>query len=49
MINITTSLDNKELTPGVFLDLSKAYDTIDHHDHEKVLKKLKCYSIKKHP
>ena len=27
---ITTSLDNKKSTIGVFIDLKKAFDTIDH-------------------
>ena len=28
---ITTSLDNKKATVGVFIDLKKAFDTIDHN------------------
>jgi hypothetical protein len=28
-IRISTALDNKELTVGVFIDLSKAFDTVD--------------------
>ena len=29
--NITSAMDNRESTAGVFLDLSKAFDSIDHH------------------
>jgi hypothetical protein len=28
--NITSSLDRKELVMGIFLHLSKAFDTVDH-------------------
>ena len=28
--NITSALDRKELAIGIFLDLSKAFDTINH-------------------
>ena len=41
--NISNSLDNKDYTIGVFLDLSKAFDTIN---HEILLNKLSYYSIR---
>ena len=40
---ITSSLANKEHVTGVFLDLSKAYDTID---HQILLYKLEAYGIR---
>jgi len=40
---ITTSLDKKESTIGVFIDLKKAFDTID---HSLLLKKLALYGIR---
>ena len=41
--NIASSIDNRESTVGVFLDLSKALDTID---HLILLNKLEKYSIR---
>ena len=37
--NIQTHLDKNQLTAGVFIDLKKAFDTVDHdilHDHENL-------------
>ena len=41
--NTTQALDNKQSTIAVFLDLSKAFDTIDHNI---LLTKLKFYGIR---
>ena len=43
--NIASAMDNRESTTGVFLDLSKAFDTIDHHT---LLNKLDHYDIRGH-
>ena len=40
---ITTSLDNKKATVGVFIDLKKVFDTIDHN---LLLQKLEHYGIR---
>ena len=40
---ITSSLDNGDLVIGVFLDLKKAFDTVD---HQILLKKLYLYGIR---
>ena len=41
--NITTALDPKKCTIGVFIDLKKPFDTIDHH---LLLRKLEAYGIR---
>lgn len=41
--NITAALDQKNCTIGVFIDLKKAFDTIDHN---LLLRKLEAYGIR---
>ena len=41
--NILTGFDNKEMTLAVFLDLSKAFDTVD---HKILLQKMHTYGIR---
>ena len=43
MENLTKELDNKKITVGVFIDLKKAFDTID---HSLLIKKLEFYGIR---
>ena len=43
---ITEAIDSKKLSIGIFLDLSKAFDTVD---HEILLKKLENYGIRGTP
>ena len=40
---ITTSIDKQNVTIGVFIDLKKAFDTIDHNI---LLKKMEVYGIR---
>ena len=40
---ITNSLDNHEATVGVFIDLKKAFDTVD---HSILIEKLYHYGIR---
>ena len=41
--NIQTHLDKNELTVGIFIDLSKAFDNVD---HDIVFTKLDHYGIR---
>ena len=40
---ITTAIDNREFVVGVFLDLSKAFDTVN---HDLLFQKLEFYGIR---
>ena len=40
---ITGSIDRRKTTIGVFIDLAKAFDTVD---HQILLQKLECYGIR---
>ena len=42
LMNTYESLDNGDVTTGIFIDLSKAFDTVN---YEKLLYKLHCYGI----
>ena len=40
---VTSAIDKQESTIGVFIDLTKAFDTVD---HKILLSKLQCYGIR---
>jgi len=40
--NILNSIDNRKIVGGIFLDLQKAFDCVDHNT---LLEKLKFYGI----
>ena len=42
-MNVLTALDNGEVATGLFVDLSKAFDTVN---HEKLLEKMYAYGIR---
>jgi hypothetical protein len=43
LLNITTALNNKQIVGGIFCDLSKAFDCVN---HEILPSKLELYGIK---
>ena len=43
MKKISSAIDNKEISVGIFIDLSKAFDTVN---HEILLDKLRYFGIR---
>mgnify|MGYP001799899540 CR=1 FL=1 len=43
---ISSSIDKHELTIGIFIDFSKAFDTVDTVNHQTLLDKLYHYGIR---
>ena len=43
LYNVLNALDRKEITIGLYLDLSKAFDSLDHHI---LVDKLYCYGFR---
>ena len=41
--DLTKAIDDKQLTVGIFVDLAKAFDTVD---HQILLNKLEFYGIR---
>ena len=44
--DISSSIENKQFTVGIFIDLSKAFDTVDHNICNIFLQKLEHYGIR---